>query len=75
MDKEALKNYVNIMQMALDKIGELIDESEQSPICEHPPGMRRDLSTMGHISWECRQCGHLYEQPLEAGTDGQIRSD
>ena len=70
-----MKNYVNIMQMTLDKIGELIEEGEQAPVCEHPMQARRDMSTMGHISWQCKICGYAFEQSTEEISNGEVRSN
>lgn len=70
MDVEALKGYVGMMQLALDKIHELIEENEQVAICQHPLGARRDLSTMGHQMWECKLCGYTFEEQAEESGNG-----
>jgi len=75
MDIEALKGFLGMMQLTLDKVNEIIEESEQAPICEHPLQMRCDNSTMGHITWQCKICGFTYEQTAEASGDGKICTD
>jgi ribosomal protein L37AE/L43A len=75
MDKESLKQFVGMIQLALDKIQEIIEEDEQSPICVHPLNARRDMSTMGNPSWQCKNCGYIYEKHLEESDDGKVCSE
>jgi transposase-like protein len=74
MDKEALRGFVGMIHLALEKIEELIEESEQAPICVHPIQARMDMSTMGHAAWRCKLCGFTYEQAEDSG-DGEIRTE
>lgn len=39
-----------------------VEDESQTEVCQHPKDRRLDLSTMGHIRWQCKECGYLYEE-------------
>lgn len=55
---ETVKGMILSAKSILDAAMELMEDEA----CLHPPDRRKDLSTMGHRTWQCLDCGYLHEE-------------
>lgn len=65
MHLQALKHQLVSMRAAIDAALILLGEEEEQPQgCQHPQESRLDMSTMGHIRWQCGLCGYTHEEEV-----------